>query len=269
MDVAGFAPAIGFYLDAVSVVWVLVITVVGFLIHLYSTEHMEHDEGYTPVLHVPEPVRRLHAHPGAGRQPAAAVPGLGGRGPLQLPADRFWYKDPQNVYSGRKAFIVTRVGDTAHDRRPVPAVHAARHAADPAAAARGGDAVGAELRRGHRRRPAAAGRRRRQVGAGAAADVAPRRHGRPEPRQRAHPRRHHGHRRRVPHRAHQRALRDRRRRPARGRHRRHRHRCSSPASARSCSTTSSASWPTPPSARSATCSWRSAWPAGRRACSTS
>ena len=46
IDVAGFAPAIGFYLDALSLVMMLVITVVGFLIHLYSTEFMIDDEGY-------------------------------------------------------------------------------------------------------------------------------------------------------------------------------------------------------------------------------
>ena len=54
-----------------------------------------------------------------------------------------------------------------------------------------------------------------------------------------------------------------------GRHRRHGDAAASPASARSCSTTSSACSPTRPSARSATCSWRSASPAGRRASSTS
>ena len=37
----------------------------------------------------------------------------------------FWYKDPANGRAARKAFIVTRVGDTAHGRRAVPALHAA------------------------------------------------------------------------------------------------------------------------------------------------
>ena len=87
LDVAGFAPTIGFYLDAVSVTWVLVITGVGFLIHLYSTEHMEHDEGYTRFfmylnLFVASMLILVLAD-----NPAPAVPGLGGRGALQLPPD--------------------------------------------------------------------------------------------------------------------------------------------------------------------------------------
>ncbi|HLK33675.1 MAG TPA: hypothetical protein VKT29_11335, partial [Terriglobales bacterium] len=47
MSVSGFQADIGFYLDALSVVMVLVITFVAFLIHLYSTEYMEGDEGYS------------------------------------------------------------------------------------------------------------------------------------------------------------------------------------------------------------------------------
>ena len=113
MDVAGFAPHIGFYLDAVSVTWVLVITFVGFLIHLYSTEHMEHDEGFTRffmylnlfvasmlVLVLADNLLLLYL-------------GWEGVGLCSYLLISFWHKDPQNVYSGRKAFIVTRVGDTA------------------------------------------------------------------------------------------------------------------------------------------------------------
>jgi len=42
----GFAPRISLYLDALSVVMILVVTVVGFLIHLYSTQFMAEEEGY-------------------------------------------------------------------------------------------------------------------------------------------------------------------------------------------------------------------------------
>jgi NADH-quinone oxidoreductase subunit L len=40
INVAGFQPQIGFYLDALSLVMVLVVTFVGFLIHVYSAEFM-------------------------------------------------------------------------------------------------------------------------------------------------------------------------------------------------------------------------------------
>ena len=112
-SVGTFAPTIGLYLDAVSVVWVLVITFVGFLIHLYSTEHMEHDKGYTRffmylnlfvasmlILVLADNLLLLYL-------------GWEGVGLCSYLLISFWQEDPQNVYCGRKAFIVTRVGDTA------------------------------------------------------------------------------------------------------------------------------------------------------------
>src|SRR5262245_55524352 len=47
IDVGSFHPAIAFYLDALSLVMVVVVTFVSFLIHLYSTEFMRGDEGYS------------------------------------------------------------------------------------------------------------------------------------------------------------------------------------------------------------------------------
>src|SRR5690348_13946937 len=47
MNVGAFRPEIAFYLDSVSLLMLLVVTFVGFLIHLYSTEYMHGDEGYS------------------------------------------------------------------------------------------------------------------------------------------------------------------------------------------------------------------------------
>ena len=47
IDVAGFRPQIAFYLDALSLVMILVVTWVGFLIHIYAAEFMAEDEGFT------------------------------------------------------------------------------------------------------------------------------------------------------------------------------------------------------------------------------
>ena len=47
MDIGVFRPEIAFYLDSVSLVMLLVVTFVGFLIHLYSTDYMRDDDGYT------------------------------------------------------------------------------------------------------------------------------------------------------------------------------------------------------------------------------
>ena len=42
MSVAGFSPPVALYLDALSLVMVVVVTTVGFLIHLYSAAFMAH-----------------------------------------------------------------------------------------------------------------------------------------------------------------------------------------------------------------------------------
>src|SRR6266566_3445148 len=47
IDVGSFRPEIAFYLDALSLVMMLVVTFVSFLIHLYSAEFMRTDEGYS------------------------------------------------------------------------------------------------------------------------------------------------------------------------------------------------------------------------------
>ncbi len=47
MHVGNFAPQIAFRLDALSLVMVVVVTFVGFLIHLYSAESMRDEEGYS------------------------------------------------------------------------------------------------------------------------------------------------------------------------------------------------------------------------------
>ena len=46
-SVAGFSPSVNFHLDALTLVFMFVITFVGFLIHLYSVEFMRGEEGYS------------------------------------------------------------------------------------------------------------------------------------------------------------------------------------------------------------------------------
>ena len=57
---------IGFYLDALSLVMVLVVTFVGFLIHIYSAEFMIEDEGLQPFLCLHESVCRVDDNAAAG-----------------------------------------------------------------------------------------------------------------------------------------------------------------------------------------------------------
>jgi NADH-quinone oxidoreductase subunit L len=113
MAVGNFHPEIAFYLDPLSLVMMLVVTFVAFWIHLYSAEFMAGDEGYSRffaymnlfvasmlVLVLADDLLLLYL-------------GWEGVGLCSFLLIGFWYRDPANGRAGQKAFIVTRVGDTA------------------------------------------------------------------------------------------------------------------------------------------------------------
>ena len=113
INVAGFEPEIGFYLDPLSLVMVLVVTFVGFLIHIYSAEFMIEDEGYSRFfaymnLFVASMITLLLAN-----NLLLLYLGWEGVGLCSYLLIGFWYRDVANGRAARKAFIVTRVGDTA------------------------------------------------------------------------------------------------------------------------------------------------------------
>jgi NADH-quinone oxidoreductase subunit L len=113
IDVAGFRPQIAFYLDALSLIMTLVVTFVSFLIHLYSAESMIESEGYSRFfaymnLFVASMVTLLLAD-----NLLLLYLGWEGVGLCSYLLIGFWYTDPVNGLAARKAFIVTRVGDTA------------------------------------------------------------------------------------------------------------------------------------------------------------
>ncbi len=113
IDVPGFSSEFGFYLDSLSMVFVFTVCFVGFLIHLYSASFMKDDEGIVRyfawmnlfmasmlILVMADNLLLLYL-------------GWEGVGLCSYLLIGFWYKDPENGYAGRKAFVVTRIGDTA------------------------------------------------------------------------------------------------------------------------------------------------------------
>jgi NADH-quinone oxidoreductase subunit L len=113
MNVDGFAPGFAFYLDALSVIFIFVITFVGFLIHIYSIGFMADDEGFARffaylnlfvcsmlILVLADNLVLLYL-------------GWEGVGLCSYLLIGFWYHEEKNGYAARKAFIITRVGDTA------------------------------------------------------------------------------------------------------------------------------------------------------------
>ncbi len=113
LDVAGFNPGIAFHLDALSLVMTLVITFVGFLILLYSTEFMAGEENYARFF------AQMNLFVGFMLTLVLADSflllylGWEGVGLCSYLLIGYWYKDPQDGYAARKAFVVTRVGDAA------------------------------------------------------------------------------------------------------------------------------------------------------------
>ena len=111
--VSGLTPHIGFYVDALSGLMMLVVAFVSFLIHLYSAEFMSADEGYSRYfaymnLFVASMLMLVLAD-----NLLFLYLGWEGVGLCSYLLIGFWYRDPANGLAARKAFIVTRVGDTA------------------------------------------------------------------------------------------------------------------------------------------------------------
>jgi len=109
----GLEIPVAFSLDALSLVFIFVITFIGFLIHLYSVEFMRDDEGYSRffaymnlfvssmlILVLADNLLLLYL-------------GWEGVGLCSYLLIGFWYTEPANGYAARKAFIITRIGDTA------------------------------------------------------------------------------------------------------------------------------------------------------------
>ena len=111
VPVPGFSADAGFHLDQLSIIFVLLITGVGSLIHIYSVGYMEHDEnrrkffGYLNlflaamlVLVLADNYLLLYA-------------GWEGVGLASYLLIGFWQHKPSAAVAAKKAFIVNRVGD--------------------------------------------------------------------------------------------------------------------------------------------------------------
>ncbi len=113
MNTGGLVTSVSLRLDTLSLVFIFVITFIGFLILVYSTEFMKNEDGYARffaymnlfigsmlILVLADNLLLLYL-------------GWEGVGLCSYLLIGFWYKDPVNGYAARKAFIMTRIGDTA------------------------------------------------------------------------------------------------------------------------------------------------------------
>ncbi len=112
MAVGGFSPGFTFYLDGLSTVMMLVITGVGFLIHVYATGYMADDPSYSRFFSYMNLFVAAMLMLVLGDNLVVLYLGWEGVGLCSYLLIGFWYTNPANGYAARKAFVVTRVGDT-------------------------------------------------------------------------------------------------------------------------------------------------------------
>jgi len=113
IDVAGFDPAIRLYFDGLAMVMVGVITGVGFLIHLYATGYMWEEEDYSRFFAYMNLFVFAMLMLVLGDNLLVLYLGWEGVGLCSYLLIGYFHTDPANGYAARKAFVVTRVGDTA------------------------------------------------------------------------------------------------------------------------------------------------------------
>jgi NADH-quinone oxidoreductase subunit L len=102
---------VAFGVDALSGVMMLVVTGVGFLIHLYSTEYMRSDPGYYRFFAYLNLFCFAMLVLITGDNMAVLFVGWEGVGLCSYLLIGFWFTEEKNAAAGKKAFIVNRIGD--------------------------------------------------------------------------------------------------------------------------------------------------------------
>ena len=101
----------GLHVDHLTGILLLVITGVGFLIHLYSTEYMSHDKGYWRYFAYLNLFVAMMLTLVMADSLVLLFVGWEGVGMASYLLIGFWYDDAAKAWAGRKAFITNRVGD--------------------------------------------------------------------------------------------------------------------------------------------------------------
>jgi len=112
MVVGDFAPSFTLYLDALSLTMLGVITGVGFFIHLFASWYMRGDEGFARFFSYMNLFVASMLFLVLGDNLLFLYFGWEGVGLASYLLIGFWYKNPENGAAARKAFVITRVGDT-------------------------------------------------------------------------------------------------------------------------------------------------------------
>ena len=111
IDSGSFRVNLSFQVDALTAVMLLIVTGIGFLIHIYSLGYMEHDEGMVRFFIYLNLFIFFMLTLVTGDNLLILFVGWEGVGLCSYLLIGFWYHDSNNAIAGNKAFIVNRIGD--------------------------------------------------------------------------------------------------------------------------------------------------------------
>ena len=101
----------GLLLDPLSVMMVLIVTGVGFLIHVYSIGYMHGDDGYARFFALMNLFVLAMLMLVLAGNFLLLIVGWGGVGFSSYALISFWFKKPENASAGTKAFVTNSIGD--------------------------------------------------------------------------------------------------------------------------------------------------------------
>ncbi|MEM6368904.1 MAG: NADH-quinone oxidoreductase subunit L [Myxococcota bacterium] len=111
IDVGRYQIDLAFGFDALTASLLMVVTGVGFLIHVYSTEYMAHDKGHWRYFAYLNLFIFAMSVLVLGRSLPVMFIGWEGVGLASYLLIGFWFSDLDKARAGKKAFITNRVGD--------------------------------------------------------------------------------------------------------------------------------------------------------------
>ncbi|MFQ5707781.1 MAG: NADH-quinone oxidoreductase subunit L [bacterium] len=111
ISTGSFQVNISFLVDPLSLVMILVVTGVGFLIHIYSIGYMAGDRGFARYFAFLNLFTFSMLLLVLADNFLLMFVGWEGVGLCSYLLIGFWFEDDYNAYAGRKAFVVNRVGD--------------------------------------------------------------------------------------------------------------------------------------------------------------
>ncbi len=111
LSVGSFSAEFGIYLDQLSLVMLLIVTGVGFVIHIYSVGYMEHEGGYYRYFAYLNLFMFFMLTLVLANNYLLMFVGWEGVGLASYLLIGFWFLKKTAADAGKKAFITNRVGD--------------------------------------------------------------------------------------------------------------------------------------------------------------